>query len=142
MRDSMTLPFRLPRVVSGELEHFGLKEDGVEKLGDALLLERGYLAEDRRAAPFLGLEPKLRELGLHPVDVGLGQVDLVDRDYDGDLGGLRVVDGLAGLGHHAIIRRDDEDDNISDIGAASPHFREGRMAGVSRKVILPLGVST
>ena len=129
MRDSMTLPSALPRVVSGELEDLGLEEDGVEELGDALLLERGDLAEDRRAAPFLGLKAELGELGLDPVDVGLGEVDLVDRDDDRDLGGLRVVDGLAGLGHDAVVRRDDEDDDIGDVGAAGAHLREGRVAG-------------
>src|SRR5208337_464377 len=91
------------RVVRGELEDLGLEENGVEKLRDTQLLEGGYLAEDGRASPFLGLEPELGKLCLHPVDVRLGQIDLVDRDYDGDLGRLRVVDRLAGLGHHAVV---------------------------------------
>src|SRR5208283_128135 len=62
------------RVVRGELEDLGLEENGVEKLRDTQLLEGGYLAEDGRASPFLGLEPELGKLCLHPVDVRLGQI--------------------------------------------------------------------
>ncbi len=117
-----------PRVIGGELKDFGLKQDGVEELGDALLLERRDLAEDRGAAPLFGLQAQLRELGLDPVHIGFGQVDFVDGDDNRDLGGLGVVDGLAGLGHYAVVRGDDEDDDVGDIGAAGPHLREGRMA--------------
>ena len=132
MRDSMTLPSALPGVVGGELEDLGLEEDGVEELGDALLLEGGDLAEHGRAAPLLGLEAELGELVLDPVDVGLGEVHLVDRDDDGNLGGLGVVDGLAGLGHDAVVGRDDEDDDVGDVGSAGAHLREGRVARACR----------
>jgi hypothetical protein len=58
-------------------------------------------------------------------------VALVHRDDDGDLGRLGVRQGLQGLGHHTVIGRHDQDNDVGYIGSASPHGREG---GVTRGV--------
>ena len=69
---------------------------------------------DRVAAPLLGDEAELGELLEHAVGVGVGAVHLVDRDDDRDVGGLRVVDRLDGLGHDAVVGGDDQHDDVGD----------------------------
>ena len=58
-------------------------------------------------------------------------VALVDRDDDGNLGCLGVRQSLYGLGHHTVIGCHDQNYDVSDIGSASAHGREG---GVTRGV--------
>ena len=65
---------------------------------------------------------------MHPVGVGVLAVDLVDRDDDRHLGRLGVVDRLDRLGHHAVVGRDDEDDDVGGLGAAGPHGGERLVA--------------
>jgi hypothetical protein len=67
--------------------------------------------------------PFLAETGQNGVGVGL--IDLVDRDDERHAGGLGVVDRFLGLRHHAIVGRDDQDDNVGRLGAAGTHRREG-----------------
>ena len=61
--------------------------------------------------------------------VGFGLVDLVDGDDDRHLRGAGVVDGLEGLGHHAVIGCDDDHDDVGDLGSASTHAGEGFVTG-------------
>ena len=68
-----------------------------------------------------------------PVDVGIFLVDLVDRHDDRHIGRLRMVDGLPGLVHDAVIGGNDQDDDIGDLGTARTHFGEGRMARAYRR---------
>ena len=63
--------------------------------------------------------------------VGVGPVHLVDGHDDRHLGRLGVVDGLDGLGHHAVVGRHHEDDDVGGLGATGPHGGEG---GVARRV--------
>ena len=58
-------------------------------------------------------------------------VDLVDGDDDRHAGRLRVLDRFLGLRHDAVVRRDDQDDDVGHLGAASAHRRE---SGVARRV--------
>ena len=106
----------------------GDEEDALEEVLEPGLLLRGHLGELRRAAPVLGLQPLGRELGLDPVDVRVGDVDLVDRDDDRHLGGARVADRLLRLGHHAVVCRDDQHRDVGDLGAAGAHRRERLVA--------------
>ena len=80
------------------------------------------------AAPVLGLEVLLRELALHPVDVRVGEVDLVDRDDDRHLGGARVRDRLLRLRHDAVVGGDDEDGDVGHLRAAGAHRGERLVA--------------
>ena len=82
----------------------------------------------RVAAPGFRDEPVLGQLLEDPVGVGVGQVDLVDGDDDGHVGRLGVVDGLDGLGHHAVVGGHDEDHDVGDLGASGPHGGEGLVA--------------
>ncbi len=63
--------------------------------------------------------------------LGARLVHLVDRDDDRRLGRTGVVDGFDRLRHDAVIRRNDQHDEIRHVGATGPHRREG---GVARRV--------
>ena len=127
-------------VARRKLEDLGLEEDGVEELVDALLLQSGDLAEDGRAAPFLGWRPCSESWRL-TVQVGLGEVDLVDRDDDRHLGRLGVVDGLDGLGHDAVDRGDHQDDDIGDCAPRARIIVNASWPGVSRNTMSALAAA-
>ena len=91
----------------------------------------GDLDDDGVAAPGLGHELALGQLLQHPCRVGFGPVHLVDGHDDGDVGRLGVVDGLNGLGHHTVVGRHHEDDDVGGLGTAGPH---GGERGVARRV--------
>ena len=84
---------------------------------------------DRVATPGLGHEPLLGQLLEDVVEIGIALVDLVHGHDDGDVGGLGVVDRLDRLGHHPVVGRHDQDDDVGDLGAAGPHGGEGLVAG-------------
>ena len=112
-----------------EVEDFGLQRDGLEQLVEVHLLGRRNLDVEHVAAERLDLHLVLQQLGAHAFGLGLGLVDLVDRDDHRDLGGLGVIDRLDGLRHHAVVGRDHQDHEVGDLGAARAHRREGGVAG-------------
>src|SRR4030042_5204972 len=65
-----------------QLQDFALQQDRVQQLLDALAFQRRNLAELGVPAPGLGDQAVLGQLLLHPLDVGLRKVDLVDRHDD------------------------------------------------------------
>ena len=114
--------------VRAQLEHLGLQRQHLEQLVDALLGLRRHVDVDRRAAPLLGDQVVLRQLGAHDVGVGARLVDLVHRDDDGDLRRLGVVDGLDRLRHRPVVGGDDQDDDVRHLRAAGAHRRERLVA--------------
>ena len=93
------------------------------------LAGQGRGLDDRRvAAVFLGDQALLRELAVDLVEVDVGQVDLVQGDDDRHVGRLGVGDRLLGLGHHAVVGRDDQDDDVGDVGPPGPHGGERLVA--------------
>ncbi len=88
--------------------------------------------DDRVAAPIFRREFAFLKLLLDAIDVRRGQIDLVDRDHDLHMRrGLGVVDRLDRLRHEAVVRRDDEHDDVGHVRAARAHRGEG---GVARRV--------
>ena len=81
------------------------------------------------AAPVFGHQVQLGELALDVVGIGARLVDLVDRHDDRHVGRLGVVDRFARLRHDAVVGRDDEDDDVGDLGAAGAHQGERFVAG-------------
>ena len=81
------------------------------------------------AAPLFGDETEVGELLLDPFGVGVGLVDLVDRDKDGNTRRFGVVDRLLGLRHHAVVGGHHQDDDVGDARAARAHHRERFVAG-------------
>ena len=94
-----------------------------------MLRERGTIHEDRVATPIVGRESFFLQLltRLHRVRVRV--IALVDGDKDRDFRGLGVVQGLDGLRHDAVVRRNDEDDEISDVRTTGAHGTERGVTG-------------
>ena len=68
------------------------------------------------------------------------QFPLGDGHHDRNLRGFRVVQGFHRLGHHAFTGRDDQDDNIGHVRAASTHRTESGMAWrVEERQLLEVG---
>ncbi len=118
-----------PVGVGGELLDVGDHEQLLEEVVDAQVLQGGDLDHDRVAAPGLGDQLALGQLAHDLLRVGALAVDLVDGHDDGDLGRLGVVEGLQGLGHDAVVGRDDQDDDVGGLGAPGPHGGERLVAG-------------
>jgi hypothetical protein len=121
-----------------ELEHFGLQQDRVEQVVDAraVLAEFDHLriATEIFRNDFLG-----EQFVLDPQRIGVGLVDLVDR----------TISGTARLPCYGFARLPimpssaaTTSTTISVSLAPRTHLRERRVAGVSRKLMTPLGVST
>ncbi len=108
-----------------ELQHVSLQEDGLQELVDIQVLLGRDVDEHVLAAPLLGDDAVLGELLTDTVGIGAGLVDLVDGNDDGDVSGLGVVDGLDGLGHHAVVCGNDQDDDVRHLCATGTHGREG-----------------
>ena len=75
------------------------------------------------AAVLLDDDAGLGQLGLDPVRVGVGLVDLVEGDDDRHLGRLRVADGLERLGHDPVVGRDDDDRDVRDLARRGHAWR-------------------
>ena len=70
------------------------------------------------------------------VGIGVGLVDLVDGEDYWNACCRRVVDGLDGLRHDAVVGGDDDDTDVGDLGAAGTHGGEGFVArGVEERYV-------
>jgi hypothetical protein len=110
--------------VGRELLDLGDEQDRLEQLVDADPGGRGDVDDDRVTAPRLGHELLLHELLAHAGGVGVFAVDLGDSDEDRHLGRARVVDGLDGLRHHAVVGRHHEDGDVGGVRTSRPHGGE------------------
>ena len=80
------------------------------------------------ATPFLRDDFVLRQLVLDPLRIGVFTVDLVDCNDHRHARCLRVLNGLDGLRHHAVISRNHENDDIRRLRTARTHRRKRGMA--------------
>ena len=112
-----------------QLEDVRLQKDGLEQVVDMQLLLRGNLDEHVRSAPLLGDDAVVDQLLADAIGVGSRLVDLVDGHDDRHVSRLRMIDGLDGLRHDAVVSRDDEHDDVGDLCAAGAHGRERLVAG-------------
>ena len=124
--------------IGGEADHF-------EQQVEVHPLLRRDIDEDGRAAPGLGHQPAIAQLLLDAIRLRLRLVDLVDRHDDRHIGRLRVVHCFERLRHHAVIRRDHDDDDIRHLRAACTHageslvtrgIEEDDLAAECRRVLL------
>ena len=111
-----------------ELQHVGLEDDRLQHVVDVQALLGRHLHEHVGAAPLLGNDAVFHQLLAHAVGVRARLVDLVDGHHDGHLGRLRVVDGLDGLRHDAVVGGHHQHDDVGDLGAAGAHGRERLVA--------------
>ena len=112
-----------------EVEHFRLQRDRVEQLVEIELLLRRHLDFKRLAAEAFDLHLVLQQFRAHAFRLGVRLVDLVDRDDQRHFGRLGVMDRFDRLRHDAVIRGDDQHDDVRDFGAARAHRGEGGVAG-------------
>ena len=82
----------------------------------------------RTSAPILRNQFIFCQLLLHFIHIGAGFVNFVDGDDDLHTGRLRMVDGLHGLGHHAVVRGNHQDCDVRGLGAAHTHGGERLMS--------------
>ena len=115
--------------VGAELLEIGDQQDHLEQVVEAVLGLGRDVGVDGVAAPLLGIEVLLGELGADAVGIGALLVDLVDRDQDRDVGRTGVVDRLDGLRHDAVVGGDDDHRDVGDLGAARAHRGERLVAG-------------
>src|SRR5882724_9614266 len=112
------------RGIGLQVEHVGLQQDHLEKLGNPRLGLRRNRDDRGIAAPVLSGEAVIGEPPLGAVEVRIGFVDLVDRDDDRHVRGASVRDRLDGLRHDAVVGRDDQDDDVGHLGAPRAHGGE------------------
>ena len=101
----------------------------IKQVLEALAGQSRHLAVDRLPAPGLRNQTLLGHSGHGPLRIGVGAIDLVDRDHDGNVGGFGVVDGLDCLGHHAVVGGHDQHHDVGGARAPGPHGRERLVAG-------------
>ena len=104
-----------------ELEDIGLEQDGFQQVVDVQAFLCGNVHEHVLATPFFGDDAVFGKLLANTVGRGAGLVDLVHGNHDGNLGGLRMVDCLYGLGHNAVVGGNHEHDYVGYLGAAGAH---------------------
>ena len=121
-------PLRLAVGIGLEVEDFRLQQELIEQRVDVRSLLRRDLGGERRAAELLEHDAVLQQLLLDLAGVRLRQVDLVDRDDQRHAGVLGVRDRFDRLRHDRVVRRDDEHDDVRDLGAARAHGRERLVA--------------
>src|SRR5439155_21490046 len=95
-----------------QLLELGDDRELIQQFIDALAGGGAGFDEGRVAAHVVGQNVEAVKLLPRLVDVGAGQIDLVDRDNEGDAGGLGVVDGFLGLRHDAVVGGDDDDGHV------------------------------
>ena len=132
---------RGPRRIGLQLHHVGLQQDHLEQLVDS----GTGAGRDRHgydvAAVVFRHQADLRQPLLDVVEVGVGQIDLVDRDDYRNVGGASVIDRLLRLRHHAFVRGDHQHDDVGDLGAARAHRSERLMAGsIDERDRAPVGL--
>ena len=103
--------------IADEQNHF-------EQARQILFRLRRDFHHHRVAAPLFGHQPAVGELPLHAFGLGVRLIDLVDRDDDRHIRGLRVRNRLFGLRHHAIVGAHHEHDDVRNLRAARTHARE------------------
>jgi len=118
-----------------------LEQDQFEEFVNTRPLLGGYPDHRGIAPPFFRDQPLFGKLPLHPVNIGIGFVDLVDGDDNGDLCGFGVVDRLDGLLHYTVIRCHHQNDDIGHLGTTRPHGGESFMAGGIEEDHIAIGQS-
>ena len=95
---------------------------------DADTSRRGNFANNGLAAPIFRSESFFLKLFFDSLNVGGGQIDLIDRDHDLHVrSGLGVTDRFQRLRHQAIVGRDNEHHDVGDLSATRPHRCERSM---------------
>ncbi len=106
-----------------EIEHFGLQENRFFQLVEIGALGGGDFDGEGFAAQIFDLDFVLQQFGLDARRIGVGLVDLVDRDDDRNARRLGMADRFDGLRHDAVIGRHHQHHDVGDFRAARAHLR-------------------
>ena len=112
-----------------EFHGIGLQQDHFQQVVHAVAGNGADGHHDGVAAPIFWHQLVLGQILHDAVGVGGGLIHLVDGNHDGHVGGLGVVDGFDGLGHHAVVRGHHQHGDVRSLGAAHTHGGEGFVAG-------------
>ncbi len=80
------------------------------------------------AAPFIWNEVQFGQLFFDEIGVGIGTVNFVEGNDDGNPRGFGMGDGFFGLRHDAVFSSHDQNDDIRTLSAAGTHGSKCRMA--------------
>ncbi len=111
-----------------QVHELGLKQDRLEQLVDAFACLRRDVDEQLLAAPLLRNDFMLRQFVPDAFRIGILAVDLVNGNDQRNPGCLRVFDGFDSLRHDAVVRRNNEDDDVGGLCATGAHGRKRGMA--------------
>ena len=118
-----------PVGVGPEVLELGDDEQVVEQLVDADVLAAPRSRQTIVSPPHAsGTRPRSASWARTRSGSAFSRSILLMRDDDRHLGGPGVVDGLDGLGHHAVVGGDDQDDDVGGLGATGPHGGERLVA--------------
>src|SRR6516165_9366222 len=96
--------------------------------------------ENRTSTPVFRHQAAICELFLDSLGQSVRLVNFIDRDDDGHLRGMRVIDGFEGLRHDAIVGSHDQHHDVGSLGSARAHASEGFVARrVQEHDLAPIG---
>ena len=104
-----------------QLKHVCLQQDGFEQVVDMQVLTSRNIHEHILATPLFGNDAMFGELLAHTLGRSTWLVDLVDRNHDGHVRRIRVIDSLNGLRHNAVVCRNHEHDHVGNLRTAGTH---------------------
>ena len=105
-----------------------MKSDHFQKFFDTGSFGGGNFADHGLSTPLFGGEAKLLQLAFDFIEIGVGQIDFIHCDHDGDFGGLGVAKSFEGLGFNPVIRGDNQNDDVGDGGSTGAHGGKGFVA--------------
>ena len=116
-----------------QLHHIRGQQHHLKQIGDAFFSMCRNRYKYCAAAPILGNQFVFGQLLFYFIYIGAGLIDLVDGNNDLNSGCLGVVDGLHGLRHHAVVRRNHQNRDIRGLGAAHTHCGKRLVSGRIQK---------
>ena len=118
-----------PIGIALQLEDFRLQENGLFQLIKINFLGRRHFHIKDIAAEFLDDDLVAQQFITNAIRVGIRSIDFVDRNNDRHFRRFRMVERFDGLRLNAIIRRDNQNNDVGDLRAACTHCRKGGVAG-------------
>ena len=114
--------------VGTQFQYFSLQQNHLQQIIQPKLLLGGNLHKDGVTAPLFGDQLQFGELLLNAIRICVLQIDLVNRNNNGDIRSLGMGNGFPCLWHHAIIGRHHQDHDIGNLSTACTHGGEGFVA--------------
>ena len=111
-----------------QLKHFRNQLNRLQQLFNTVTGLGGNVYKLRITAPLFGNHAVLREFVTNAVKINTNLIDLVHRNDHGYFSRFGVLDRLNGLGHHAVVSSDHQDNHVGCLGTTSTHGGKRRVA--------------